>query len=79
MPTNYKIKLDNGKEIDNPVYMTKIDTSEYFDKALDLVKAHPSTRVGKIGGADCILIDCKGIYPVIEKLIKENPKVFMSK
>lgn len=76
-PTNYKIKLDNGKIIDNPIYMTKIDTSEYFDKALDLVKTHPSTKIGKIGDADCLLLDCKTIYPVIEKLIKSNPEVFM--
>lgn len=77
-PTNYKVRLESGEVVDNPIYMTKIDTSEYFDKALDLVKAHPSTRLGKIGGADCILLDCKEIYPVIEGLIKENPNVFMS-
>ena len=78
-PTNYKVKLENGQVIDKPIYMTKIDTSEYFDKALDLVKGHPTTKLGKIGNADCILLDCKSIYPVIEKLIKENPNVFMCK
>ena len=76
-PTSYKVKLENGQVVDNPIYMTKIDTSEYFDKALDLVKVHPSTKLGKIGNANCILLDCKAIYPVIQNLIKENPNIFM--
>ncbi len=73
----YKVKLPNGEIINNPVYYTNVDTSEYFDKALDVVKSQPSTKIGKIGDADCILLDCQKIYPIISNLIKENPKIFM--
>ncbi len=76
-PDTYKIKLEDGKLIENPVYDTKIDTSKYFDNALSLVKSEKSTKLGKIGKADCILFECKKIYPLIQNLIREDPNVFM--
>ena len=76
-PNDYKVKLDSGEIVDNPVYFTKIDTSEYFDKALNAVKLEQSTKLGKIGDADCILLDCKKIYSIISNLIKKNPEIFM--
>ena len=63
--------------IDNPVYDTKIDTSHYFDNALSVVKGEKTTKLGKIGNADCILFECQKIYPLIENLIKQDPNVFM--
>lgn len=76
-PDMYKVQLENGEIIKNPVYNTKIDTSIYFDKAMPQVLAEKSTKQGKIGDADCILIDMQKIYPIIENLIKTNPKIFM--
>ncbi|MBO7149509.1 MAG: AAC(3) family N-acetyltransferase [Clostridia bacterium] len=76
-PDFYKIRLDNGEIIDNPVYDTKIDTSKYFDNALSIVKNEKTTRVGKIGEAECILFECQKIYPLIQNLIRQNPDVFM--
>ena len=76
-PDFYKIRLDNGEIIDNPVYDTKIDTSKYIDNALSIVKNEKTTRVGKIGEAECILFECQKIYPLIQNLIRQNPDVFM--
>ena len=76
-PGMYKIKMPDGQLIENPVYDTKIDTSHYFDNALSVVKGEKTTRLGKIGNADCILFECQKIYPLIEGLIKQNPNIFM--
>ncbi len=76
-PDFYKIRLDNGEIIENPVYDTKIDTSKYFDNALSIVKNEKTTRLGKIGNAECILFECQKIYPLIQNLIRQNPDVFM--
>ena len=76
-PDIYKIKLPDGKLIENPVYDTKIDTSKYFDNALSIVKSEKTTRLGKIGNADCILFECQKIYPLIQNLIRQIPDIFM--
>ena len=76
-PTLHKVKTQTGEIIDNPIFYTKLDTSEYFDKALDIVKGHSSTRLGKIGNADCILLDMQSIYPVIQNLILNDKHFFM--
>ncbi len=77
-PKLFRVRLENGDLVDNPVYFTKMDTSEYFDKAMDLVLGEASTKVGKIGNADCILMDCQKIYPIIKKKLLENPRFFMT-
>ena len=76
-PDIFKIKLPDGKVVDNPVFDTKIDTSLYFDKALDIVKGHSSTNLGKVGNADCILLDMQSIYPIIQNLILNDKHFFM--
>ena len=78
-PDMYKIKLPNGELIENPVYDTKIDTSKYFDNALSAVKGEKTTRLGKIGNADCILFECQKIYPLIQNLIRNDADIFMGK
>ncbi len=75
-PIPCKIKLPGGNYIDNPVYLPPFDTSKQFDRALDVVLKEVSTVTGKIGQADCILIDCKKIFDVISNLLDENPKIF---
>jgi len=76
VPMPCKIELPNGNYVDNPVYLPPFDTSKQFDRVLDIVLAQESTVTGKIGNADCILIDCRKIFPVISKLLDENPKIF---
>ncbi len=75
-PIPCKIKLPDGNYIDNPVYLPPFDTSKQFDRAMDVVLSEKSTVTGKIGQADCILIDCKKIFRVISNLLDENPKIF---
>lgn len=75
-PMPCKIELPDGNCIDNPVYLPSFDTSKQFDRVLDVVLNEESTVTGKFGQADCILIDCKKIFPVISKLLDENPKLF---
>ncbi len=76
VPMPCKIELPNGNCIDNPVYLPSFDTSKQFDRAMDIVLAEKSTVTGKIGNADCILIECQKIYPVISKLLDEQPDIF---
>ena len=76
-PTLHKVKTPTGEIIDNPIFYTKLDTSEYFDKALDVVKRDSSTRLGKIGNADCILLDMQAIYKVIQSLLQKDKDYFM--
>lgn len=71
------VKLPSGACVKNHVFLPPIDSSHYFDKALPLVLAEPSTKTGKIGNADCILLDCQKIYPIIAKLLKEQPDIFL--
>ena len=75
-PMPCKIELSGGNYIDNPVYLPPFDTSKQFDRAMDVVLSEKSTVTGKIGQADCILIDCKKIFGVISNLLDENPKIF---
>ncbi len=75
LPT--KIKLTTGEIIDAPIHNFLRTTSLQFDKAMGLVLAEESTKTGKIGNADCILIDCKKIYPIIKKLFEEQPEIFI--
>lgn len=76
VPMPCKIELSGGNYIDNPVYLPPFDTSKQFDRALDIVLKEESTVTGKIGQADCILIDCKKIFSIISKVLDENPKIF---
>ncbi|MBE6933559.1 MAG: AAC(3) family N-acetyltransferase [Ruminococcaceae bacterium] len=71
-----KIVLPTGEVVDNPVYLESGDSSLLFDKAMTAVLAEPSTKTGKIGNADCILLDCRKTYPIIAKLMKEQPDFF---
>lgn len=75
-PMPCKIELSGGNYIDNPIYLSPVDTSKQFDRVMDAVLKESSTVTGKIGQADCILVDCKKIFPVISKLLDENPKIF---
>ena len=75
-PLHYKITLENGETIDNYMHPSTVGTSERFDRAMEYVLNEPSTKTGKIGNADCILIDAKKIDPVIAKLLKEQPDIF---
>lgn len=76
-PVRYKIKLPNGELVDSHVYHTTVGTSDYFGKMDEVVLSHPSTVVGKFGEADTIVMDCKEIYPVLAKLFRENPRMFL--
>ena len=76
-PTLHKVKTQTGEIIDNPIFYTKLDTSEYFDKALEAVKKDGSTRLGKIGNAECILLDMQAIYPLIQSLLQKDKDYFM--
>lgn len=76
VPMPCKIELSDGNYIDNPVYLPPLDTSKQFDRVLDVVLKEKSTVTGKIGQADCILIDCKKIFCIISELLDKNPKIF---
>jgi len=74
---DFFIKLPDGTVVPDPLYCSKIVSSEYFDRAMDAVLQEPSTVTGKFGQADCILMDCQKIYPVITKLLAEHPRIFL--
>ena len=75
-PMPCKIEILNGDYIENPVYLSPVDTSKQFDRAMDVVLSEKSTVTGKIGNADCLLIDCQKIHSVISKLLDEQPRIF---
>lgn len=71
-----KIIKQNGEIVDSWRCGSTINTSQYFDRVLDDVLALESTVTGKIGDADCILMSCKDVYPIVMDKLKENPNIF---
>ncbi len=76
-PVHYKIKVPGGEYVDGHVYHTTFDTSKYFEKMDEVVLSHPSTVVGKFGEADTVVMDCGAIYPIVARIFRENPRIFL--
>ena len=74
---NCSVEMPDGSVVNNKVYISPVDTSKQFDRAFDRVLSEKSTKTGMFGKANCILIDCNKIFPVIEAMIKDDPQVFM--
>ncbi len=76
-PLPTKIKFETGEIVDCPVHYAVYWTSVNFDKAMEIVLAEETTKTGKIGDADCILLDCRKIYPIIKEMLDKEPDIFL--